>query len=181
MKRILCLLCALLCVLGMVTAVGATPIAEGESVTWHFDISALEGHFVNSIKWSIFFGADFLHKDEGIEYGWWDEYDSTAPIAPTVVDDSRTYSAGGLMTVSDFGAWMAYDPDIYLRVKMNVGSVDVVSANIEGGYVDDRAVWIVVAASGNPVNTVPDASIMLLLSSSLMGLAVLSRKSKRTG
>jgi hypothetical protein len=163
----------------MVTAVGATPIAEGESVTWLFNMTDLLGSDIQSIKYWVYIdAADPVANDESIETRWYDEFGTSALTDPEVRYGPK---AGYYMTSENFVSSWTADLDLYHTITSLVGTVDIEKILLEGVKLTNDEFVHLGYQTGKVVSSVPDASIILLLGSSLMGLAVFSRKSKRTG
>jgi len=185
MKRILFILCLTLCVLSLVTPVSATPIAQGDSVTWCFNTQSLEqGHKYSHVGYHTRFSGDLLDHGERIIWEWTDELYS-APLntfdLTYTLESTNIFGALSPIHESPGSGWTA-DEDLYLTITMISGSVYVdPDPDIYG--MDYNNDGFLTGELINPPLTgtsVPDASIMLLLGSSLMGLAVFSRKPKRS-
>jgi len=181
MKRILYLLCVTLCIMGMVTDVSATPITEGNSVTWCFDTSSVFAQgapYGSPIYFSIPFSVDQFDNGEVIRFLWTDEINSgpiTNPLNEIGNNGTSLTSTGDIFTFLNVGSWTA-DEDLYLTITMVTGSVNVDPAPqlISFGSGPSN-----VNITGTPVS-VPDASIILLLGSSLFGLGIFGRKRQKS-
>jgi len=174
MKKILFILCLTLCVLSLVTPVSATPIAESESVTWLFNTQSYEGSFFG-VSFRVDFIDDFLKKDEELEWFWSDEIGGE-PLWGKIWDfkaGSSTHTIHPWFISNTLISYPANE-DLYLTITMIHGSVNV----SEGTPILETLYPI----SGPDIvgTSVPDATVMLLLGSSLLGLGVFSRKSKRS-
>lgn len=186
MKKILTFATLILFFLLWVTAANATPITEGNQVTWRFELDSFVGSSFDAVAYNLYFTSptsdgDQFDVGEKMQITWMDDIGDTplVNILTTKENDPTT----GFTRPDAFGAAWEADEDIYMEVRMVKGSVEV-----REDYPEIITFWkdynnqdyVSVILEGKPVITsVPDASIMLLLGSSLMGLAVFSRKPKK--
>jgi hypothetical protein len=183
MKKILTFATLTLYFLIWVAAVNATPITEGNQSTWRFELDSSESQSFDAVGYYLNFtygsGGDQFDVGETMEIRWMDDIGDTPLVSRSITQSSQT---SGITTQDVFGAAWEADEDIFMEVGMITGSVEVREGYPEIYvlyYNHDNNSYVNVNLQGIPVTSVPDASIMLLLGSSLMGLAVFSKKPKK--
>jgi len=180
MRKILMLWIAAMLIVGFSTTADALLIGEGATATYSFD-------FTGDLLAPPYYGYDlqiqydyFVNSQTGTGNFSWTGSDATG------VWSSYGGSAAWVNDGSTTAGYGRFNPNTtlssewtqYINITVNEGSIDLSRVYLQMRGADSADYTLQKRGSLYSVS-VPDASIMLLLGSSLMGLAVFRKKSKR--